>query len=72
MRDARQTTSRIVGGESKSERDRVRMEMAAERLLENVLRRRRWAAQDRDAIAAFLGSLVDEEVRQAAASKGIV
>lgn len=72
MRDARQTTSRIVGGESKSERDRVRMEMAAERLLENVLHRRRWAAQDRDAIAAFLGSLVDEEVRQAAASKGIV
>lgn len=72
MREARQTTSRIVGGESQSERVRVRMEMAAEKLLEGVLRRRRWAAQDRDAIAAFLGALVDEEVKQAGASKGIV
>lgn len=42
----------------------VRMEEAAEKLLADVLHRRRWLAQDRDAIAAFLAQVVDAEMKR--------
>jgi hypothetical protein len=42
----------------------------AEDLLERVLRRRRWAVSDRDAVAAFLLRLVERERKAAAKRAG--
>lgn len=53
--------TRMMGEQSKAGRQRIRMEMAAERLLEGPLRRRRWVAADRDKIADFLVALVRSE-----------
>lgn len=55
--------TRMMGEQSKAGRQRIRMEIAAERLLEGPMRRRRWAAADRDKIAEFLFSLVSEETK---------
>lgn len=47
-----------------AEQVNIRMEIAAEELFENVLRRRNWLAQDRDRVAAFLGALVAQEIKK--------
>ena len=54
-----------IAGASFSERFDTRMEMASVELLERVLRRRRWAANDKDAIATFLNRLVMRELKTA-------
>lgn len=53
---------------SSGDKRRDRIEAAAERLLENVLNRRRWLAADRDRIADFLAKFADEEAK--ASKKG--
>jgi hypothetical protein len=40
------------------------MEQAAEALLEKVLRRRRWAVADKEAVARFLLQIVRAETRR--------
>lgn len=44
------------------ERRRARMEEAAVDMLERILRRRRWSANDKDRIADFLDRLVGDEI----------
>lgn len=53
---------------SAGDREAVRFELYAEELLEKVLRRQRWSAADRDAIAGFLARLVSRE--RVSAAKG--
>ena len=48
---------------SAGDREAVRFELYAEELLEKVLRRQRWSAADRDAIAVFLERVVRRERR---------
>lgn len=48
---------------SEKERRRLRMENAAEKILETVLRRRRWTATDRDRIAEVIEQAAIEEVK---------
>lgn len=65
-RPQNQESTRLMGAERNGiESKRIRMEIAAEKLLNNVLKRRRWLAQDRDKIADFLFALVSDEVIKA-------
>lgn len=50
---------------TRQDRFALRMEQAAIHILENVLRRRRWSANDKDAIAAHLALLVRREIKDA-------
>lgn len=58
-----------VAGGSSAERLEARMELASVDLLERVLRRRRWSANDKDALAAFLKRLVLRELHAARLGK---
>ncbi len=58
-----------VAGGSSVERLEARMELASVDLLERVLRRRRWSANDKDALAAFLKQLVLRELHAARLGK---
>ena len=44
-------------------RQRIRMELAAEELLESVLHRQRWAVADRDAVAEWLTRRIETEMK---------
>lgn len=56
--------TRLMGGQRNAlETKKIRMEIAAEKLLEGPLRRRRWTAADRDMVAAFLFTLVADEAK---------
>lgn len=50
---------------SKAEARAIRLEVAAEELLTLILKRRRWSATDRDAIAEWLGRAIAKENKAA-------
>ncbi len=57
--------TRLLGAaKNANDRQAIRMEIAAEKLLSGPLRRRRWLAADRDKIAAFLQALVMDEINK--------
>lgn len=57
--------TRLLGAaKNANERQAIRMEIAAEKLLSGPLRRRRWLAADRDNVAAFLLALVNAEINE--------
>ena len=58
--------ARAMDGASPSERLMDRVQDDAEKILENVLHRRRWLVADRDAVAKAILAVVDRELRLAA------
>ena len=51
------------------EKQRQRMIPRAEHILEKIMHRQRWAAEDRDRLADYLQSVVNSEVHRARAGR---
>ena len=73
MAETRQT--KAVGYDPTFKRNQIeqrrdRMAAYAERLLEEILRRARWSARDRDRIAEYIDGVVGNEVALAAGKRG--
>lgn len=54
----------INGRKDESGSRRMRLEAMAEHILEGILKRRRWTASDRDAIADYLDRAVIQEMKE--------